>query len=220
MSARRPTSARAPLTRERVLAAALNLIDERGLERFTMRALGADLGVEAMSIYKHLPGKDAVLDGVVELLLREFEETWQAGERPDDWRAHLSEFAHTFRALAAAHPRAFPLLSRRSLRAYVVGRSLAERALTILMVAGLPEDEAIAVLRLVVRFTLGFALSAPGEASVDREFTHELTESFPHVSALSVAVGDPQDEHRLFSRGVDLLLDGVAVRLAAGAVRG
>src|SRR5690606_21759304 len=62
---------RRPLTRRRIVEAALAIVDERGLPDLTMRRLGARLGVEAMSIYKHLPSKEAVIEGVRELLLDE-----------------------------------------------------------------------------------------------------------------------------------------------------
>ena len=58
-----------PLTRQRVLEAALHLIDQEGLEGFSMRKLGASLGVEAMSLYNHVESKRAVFDGVIELLI-------------------------------------------------------------------------------------------------------------------------------------------------------
>ena len=62
---------RLPLSRERVLRAAVALADERGIEALTMRNLGQELGVEAMSLYNHVANKEAILDGVVELVIGE-----------------------------------------------------------------------------------------------------------------------------------------------------
>ena len=62
---------RVPLTRERVLRAAVELADERGIDALTMRNLGQELGVEAMSLYNHVSNKDDVLDGVVEVIVDE-----------------------------------------------------------------------------------------------------------------------------------------------------
>ena len=62
---------RLPLSRERVLRGALGLADERGLDALTMRSLGQELGVEAMSLYNHVDNKEAVLDGLVELVVGE-----------------------------------------------------------------------------------------------------------------------------------------------------
>ncbi|MGH8940838.1 MAG: TetR family transcriptional regulator, partial [Actinomycetes bacterium] len=60
---------RAPLSRERVLRAAIALADEAGIESLTMRRLGQELGVEAMSLYRHVANKDDILDGIVDLVL-------------------------------------------------------------------------------------------------------------------------------------------------------
>lgn len=203
-------SARIPLTRERILVAALRLIDERGLDELTMRALGAELGVEAMSIYKHVPSKGAVLDGVVELLLAELET-----ERPSssEWRAHLTDLARRFRAVSLAHPSAFPLLRRRSLSAYVVGRAMAEAALETMIAGGFTRDDAIAALRTVVRFTLGFALSDPreGVASGGPQSGAAVpgADEYPLVSALMRAVTDPEGEERLFEFGLAAVIRGL-----------
>lgn len=203
-------SARIPLTRERILVAALRLIDERGLDELTMRALGAELGVEAMSIYKHVPSKGAVLDGVVELLLAELET-----ERPSssEWRAHLTDLARRFRAVSLAHPSAFPLLRRRSLSAYVVGRAMAEAALETMIAGGFTRDDAIAALRTVVRFTLGFALSDPHEdvASGGPQPGAAVpgADEYPLVSALMRAVADPEGEERLFEFGLAAVIRGL-----------
>ena len=66
---REPPSARVPLSRERIIAAAVEAIDEEGLGSLTMRRLGARLGVEAMSLYRYVPGREDLLDGVVDALV-------------------------------------------------------------------------------------------------------------------------------------------------------
>ena len=71
MSAQPDAKKRTPLTRERVLRAAVALADERGIEALTMRNLGQELGVEAMSLYNHVANKEAILDGVVEVVIGE-----------------------------------------------------------------------------------------------------------------------------------------------------
>lgn len=203
-------SARAPLTRDRVLVAALRLIDERGLDELTMRALGAELGVEAMSIYKHVPSKGAVLDGVVELLLAELETG-----RPSstEWRAHLADLARRFRAVSLAHPSAFPLLRRRSLSAYEVGRGMTEGALETMIAGGFTRDEAIAALRTVVRFTLGFALSDPREGMASGGAppgtTLPVADDHPLLAALMRAVTDPDGEEQLFEFGLAAVIRGI-----------
>jgi TetR/AcrR family transcriptional regulator, tetracycline repressor protein len=100
--------ARTPLTRERIVRAALALVDEAGLGALTMRRLGAELGVEAMSLYKHVAGKEAILDGIRELLIAEFAATLPPGPATG-WRDDLARFARAYRSVGRAHPEAFAL---------------------------------------------------------------------------------------------------------------
>jgi AcrR family transcriptional regulator len=99
---------RRPLNRERVLRAAAALADRDGLGALTMRRLGQELGVEAMSLYKHVANKDEVLDGIAELVLAEFElPTADVG-----WREAMCRRAVSARAALARHPWATVVLSR------------------------------------------------------------------------------------------------------------
>src|SRR3954464_6044310 len=101
-------SARAPLTRDRILRAALVLIGGDGLDALTMRGLGAALGVEGMALYRHVGSKDRLLDGVAELIISEL-------ELPTDgaaaWEGAWVWAARPYRRLALAHPGAFRLLA-------------------------------------------------------------------------------------------------------------
>src|SRR2546425_7400945 len=99
-------AARRPLTRERILQVGLWLIDQQGLEAFTMRKLAKALSVDPMSIYRHFENKDALLDGVADVL-------WGEVELPRSetgWEALLRSMATSLRALAHAHPHAYALL--------------------------------------------------------------------------------------------------------------
>ncbi len=73
---------RMPLSRQRVLAAAMELADAEGISAITMRRLAADLGVEAMSLYYHVPGKQGLLDGLTEAVLDEINAAVAARVRP------------------------------------------------------------------------------------------------------------------------------------------
>jgi TetR/AcrR family transcriptional regulator, tetracycline repressor protein len=99
---------RQPLTRDRILRAALRLVDEEGLEALSMRRLGAALDVEGMALYRHVGNKERLLEGVAELLLEQLElpETGAASWQ-DAWLA----LAGSYRRLAHAHPGAFRLLA-------------------------------------------------------------------------------------------------------------
>ena len=84
------------MSRRRVLEEALRFADREGLEALTMRKLGAELGVEAMSLYNHVPNKGALLDGMVEVLLGELE----IPLRNQDWEERIREGYRAFRRLA------------------------------------------------------------------------------------------------------------------------
>jgi AcrR family transcriptional regulator len=113
MASRRKKAAkgavRQPLTRERALEVARRLADEGGIETLTMRKLAEALGVEAMSLYHHVPNKDAILDGMVDLIFAEI--TPPSAAR--DWRLAMRERAALVRSVLLRHPWALPLLESR-----------------------------------------------------------------------------------------------------------
>ncbi len=105
-SPQRPAEARRkPLSREEILRTGLRLVDQEGLEALTMRKLAQVLGVDPMTIYRHVENKEALLSGLAEAL-------WAEVEVPDDpsWEAILRSLARSLRSLAHAHPHAYILL--------------------------------------------------------------------------------------------------------------
>src|SRR6478672_3742938 len=103
-------SGRARLSRDRVLAAAVALADSGGPDSLTMRRLGAHLGVEAMSLYKHVANKDDLLDGMVDLVFAEIE----LPTGGTDWRTAMRRRAVSARAALTRHPWATPLMQSRT----------------------------------------------------------------------------------------------------------
>src|SRR5215212_7555686 len=99
------TPVRRPLTRERVLRAAIKLADQGGIDALSMRKLGQELGVEAMSLYNHAANKDDILDGIVELVVSEF--VMPTG---DDWRAALRASQIGTHDVLVRHPWAASLM--------------------------------------------------------------------------------------------------------------
>ena len=105
---------RETLTRERILTAAIAFVDEHGLTALTMRRLGRELGVEAMSLYRYVPGREELLDGIVEMILTEMHDDPDVLVSPQDgWQDFLQRIAHGVRRVALAHPGAFPLVASR-----------------------------------------------------------------------------------------------------------
>lgn len=160
-------------SREQILRAAVELIDERGVTELTMRTLGARLGVEAMALYHYVPSKDDLLDGVVEMVIDEL-----YGD-PDvhlvgasGWQDFLVRLAHGVRRMALAHPQVFPLVATRPPAAPWVRpplRSLrwVENFLDNLLDAGFDPPAAVAAYRAFSSFLLGHLLLEVSAAGVD-----------------------------------------------------
>ena len=117
---------RPPLTRQRVLTAALQLVDEEGLDALTRRRLGQELDRDAMALYRHAPDRSSLLDGIVELVLDEL----HIPDDVPDWRWQLSRTAHDFRRLCLAHPHVISLIVTRPLSTPLGLRRLASFSMT------------------------------------------------------------------------------------------
>ncbi len=101
---------RRPLSRERVLEGAVALADDIGIEAFTIRKLAAALGTKPMTIYHHVPSKEAIIDGMVELVFAEI-------ERPradEDWKSAVRKRCVSARNVLKRHPWAAPLMESRT----------------------------------------------------------------------------------------------------------
>ncbi|MET7686632.1 TetR family transcriptional regulator [Streptomyces sp. NPDC005483] len=155
------------LSRERVLASALDLVDREGLSALSMRRLGAELGVEAMALYRYAASKDALLDGLVEALYLELGERLAVGAGHADespapgWRAELHRVARATYDVCLDHPQAVPLLATRMLAVPLARRPLAvlkdhERVLALLRESGLEDDRLAMAFRAFTAWLLGY----------------------------------------------------------------
>jgi AcrR family transcriptional regulator len=151
-----------PLTRQRILEAALHLIDQEGLEGFSMRKLGALLGVEAMSIYNHIDSKRAAFDGVIELLIVQAPLPMPPNATP---REELWAIAHAFRDVLRAHPRALPLVATSPLRTSA-SLAILDRLLETLHRGQITGVQSIYALQCLVGFIVGHTLIATGTQAV------------------------------------------------------
>ena len=138
MPPKRTRAGRAGLSRQQVLDAALSLLDRDGIAALSMRRLGAELGVEAMTLYHYLPNKDALLDGVVERVMAEAETGLAAGP----WDRALTDYARSLRATLLRHPGAVLLVATRPAVTPETLRA-AERGLALLCAAGFPVGRAL-----------------------------------------------------------------------------
>jgi AcrR family transcriptional regulator len=163
---------RPQIDRAAILSAAMLLADERGLEAVTMHAVAQRLGVTPMALYRHLDGKQALLDGLVEALL-----TGAPLPRPEaPWPDRLTAAAEAIRSTAKAHPAVFPLLLTRP-AVTPAARAVRDSVQAALGEAGLAADEAARAERLLSTAVFGFAASeAAGrfrhhaQAVIDEDF--------------------------------------------------
>jgi len=215
---------RAPLTRERVLAAALELIDEGGLDGFSMRRLAARLGVDPMAIYYHLPNKAAVLDGVVEAIMAGYRVPPVAGPVEERWRAA----ARAYRDLLRAHPKALPIVASWPMRSEGSWRVL-ESLLALIREAGVDHPQAMATVQFVGALINGLVLAevglppggVPDRTPAEKRAPMDALspENFPHI-ATALGAGGAPDFDRTFDLALDVIAHGLrAVSAGAADVR-
>lgn len=159
-----PASRRTPLSARLVLVTAVAFIDEHGVADLTMRKLGQSLGVEAMALYRHVAGKDQVLDGVVGLLVEDMRGAAQLLEASrHGWQDYLRGVAHGVRRVALAHPLAFPLVAARApdppwLRSPLRDLDMVEAFVTELRAEGFSQEACVTAYRAFTSFLLGHLL--------------------------------------------------------------
>ncbi|WP_405133116.1 TetR/AcrR family transcriptional regulator C-terminal domain-containing protein [Nocardia sp. NBC_01388] len=212
-----------PITRAVVLAAALEIVDRDGVDGLSMRRLAEAVGRDPMVIYRHVPNKAAVLDGVAEIVFAQL--TVDATDT--DWAARLRVVARDFRQLALAHPRVVPVLVTRplatplGLRPKAVVRPL-EDILDLLTKAGFSGAEALHIYRALFGFLYGHVLNELQEVVERPEETDEVLrlglyrlpiEEFPLVRELAPVLAAYDGEAEL-ERGLDILLTGLSATLS------
>ena len=210
------------VTRDLVLATALELIDRDGIERLSMRRLAGALGCDPMALYRHATNKAALLDGVVESV---FDELGVDATDPD-WAGQLRLFASDYRRVALAHPRVVPLLVTRPL-ATPLGRRPPgtlrplEGILALLTSAGFSGPDALHIYRALLGFLTGHVLNelqelveAPDEVDdLLRLGLHRLPlAQFPLLRSLASTLAHYDGAAEL-ERGLDILLTGLEATL-------
>lgn len=207
-------SSREPLSRARVVDAALTLVERDGAAALSMRHLGDELGYEAMALYHHVPGREALLDALSEHLMAQI-----APPRPQTgWRRALAAFAAELRAVTVRHPETFRLIGMRPMTSAPV-LSPVEALLGVLVEAGAPPRDALAIYRSVASFARGYALGEVNGFTVDAgtPAARRVLRALPRedftilrgeVGALAALTPDEG-----FALGLDALLDGFAARL-------
>ena len=205
---------RIPLSRDRILRAALDLADESGIESLTMRKLGQALGFEAMSLYNHVSNKDDLLDGILDLVLDETELP-APGEA---WDAAIRKSAVSVYEALRRHPWACALLMSPDHVRPARLRSM-DSLLGALRDAGFSAETTYHAYHVLDGYILGFSFwhwshsYAPAEMSdlVERFSRLISPDVYPHLyeHAQQHLADGPHREVSAFEFGLDLILDGL-----------
>ena len=213
----RPTTRKArprtPLTRERVLRAAIMLADERGIDAVSMRKVGQALRVEAMSLYKHVANKDDILDGMADLVTSEFDVPSAAV----DWKSAIRQSVISAHEVLRRHPWASSLIESR-VNAGPARLRYLDAVIGVLSGAGLSMPMVAHAFMTLDSHTYGFTLQELGWA-LDMEHAPERAASltqglpageYPHLVAMAEMVLATADGIAVdFEFGLDLILDGL-----------
>jgi AcrR family transcriptional regulator len=204
---------RPSLSNERVLQAAVILADEIGIESLSMRKLGQALGVEAMSLYRHVANKDAVLDGIVDIVASEIEVPSIGG----DWKESMRRRATSTHRVLLRHPWATMLIVSRTNVGPAMLRYV-DATIGCLREAGFSYEQADRAWNAIDNHVYGFTLQMlnfpfePGEyADVAKQFLPMIpAEQYPYLRGLSQQVIDGHhDGLQDFTFGLELILDGL-----------
>jgi AcrR family transcriptional regulator len=216
-------SARVPLSRERIVDAAVEFIEERGLPGLSMRRLGSILGVEAMSLYRYVPGREHLLDAVVQRIVEEMANDPDVIDRPEHgWQDFLQRLAHGIRRVALSHPKAFPLVASRPAEAPWLRPPLRSLRWVEAFLVGLGEEgfndtAAVEAYRAFTSFLLGHlllevaALGADlGPLDVVEEDVDTTLGPYPAVRRLR---GSLREDHAAveFEESLESLLERIAL---------
>jgi len=190
---------------------ALDLVDREGLDALSMRRVGHELGVEAMSLYNHVPSKAAMLDGLFELVLDEL----PAARRATSWRTALRDRARALRAALRAHPNVLPVFATRPA---VTPTSLAhvEAVLALLRAAGFSAEASLSALQVASAYVVGHTVASHAPPRPD-EYARPAYDrldpvEFPRVREAAALLGS-HDVEREFELGLDAMLTGLEAHL-------
>jgi AcrR family transcriptional regulator len=215
---------REPLTRERVVDAALAIMDAEGLEAVTMRRVAREVGVEAMSLYNHVRDKDDLLQGVCDRVMSSFDFPRTTG----DWGERCREAARSWRRLLGAHPDVMRLFAETHGPSPTSADSLrpTEFALSLLKEAGLSDRDTVQAFHAFGGYIQGFVMMeggsikgghGPTTARTGEELGATVSqETFPCLHAMGQYFEECEADEQ-FEFGLDLLMRGLQDKVAKPA---
>jgi AcrR family transcriptional regulator len=209
------TTTRTPLTRERIIEAAIVFADAHGVDELSMRKLGAVLGVEAMSLYNHVANKDDIYDGMIDHVFNEI-------PLPDsalDWKEQTRRLGHGAMEQFGRHPWVVYLLMARG--NFGPGAlHFMDHVLGLLLEAGFGEEDAHHAWQMLASHTMGYAFqSSTGAGMAEKDYaalvetrSAEIMRLYPNVARLTPLIVDcAWDREYLF--GLEIIIDGLDARL-------
>jgi len=216
------TGRRAPLTRDRVLRTAVDLADSGGIDALTIRRLGEQLGVEAMSVYHHVANKEAILDGVVDLVFGEVEDAlggFAVPGRDAEWKAALRARILAARQVMLRHPWLPGVMDSRQGLGLTTARYV-DSVVGTLRSGGLSYDLIHHGMHALGSRMFGFSQElgeGGGDGQGDPDELAQMAAQVPHLAEMLSVVrhDDPEstlgwcDDQFEFEFGLDLILDGI-----------
>ncbi|MEO5878492.1 MAG: TetR/AcrR family transcriptional regulator [Streptosporangiaceae bacterium] len=203
---------RQSLTPERIVRAAIELVERDGAEALSMRAVAAELGVAVMSLYNHVPNKAGLLSGVAQHVVAGMELPDDSG---DDWKSRGRALIWAFRRAAHDYPESINIVLTHSVE-FPVGMRPAERALAVADAAGFDGVTSVRIMRAMLAYALGAQLREIGAVTMLNDLPRDPVRllaqldpaQFPHVTALAdeLIAHDPETD---FEFGLDLLINAL-----------
>jgi AcrR family transcriptional regulator len=203
---------RVVLTRDLIVHTAVELVERDGAKALSMRAVGAELGVSAMAMYRHVPSKDALIEGIAEYVMATLD---VPEDGTGDWKSGARNLVRAFRAIAQEYPRSLALVLATK-TAIPVGMRAIERVLSLCADAGLDGPTSVHVMRSLMAYTLGSQLREAGmsrllasEAGDPAESVRALgAAKFPHVVSLPAELMEHGSDAD-FEFGLELFLSAI-----------
>ncbi|GAA5006725.1 TetR/AcrR family transcriptional regulator C-terminal domain-containing protein [Actinopolymorpha pittospori] len=222
------TPGRGTLSRETIVVAAIDFVDRYGLPILTMRRLGEYLGVEAMSLYRYVNGREDLLEGIVRRMVDDLHVDARRREllAGNGWQAYLQWLAHAVRRLARQHPQLFPLIATRHpaapwLRPPLRSLEVVEDFLATLTDRGFSVENAVTAYRTFTSYLLGYLLlevatlsgraltteEPINEGGADVPNTQEVSlDGFPHIQRMEPLLSQDHTDAE-FEQSLEDLLD-------------
>jgi AcrR family transcriptional regulator len=212
---------RTPVTRDRVLRAAVDLADRDGIESLSMRKLGQVVGVEAMSLYNHVANKEDVLDGMVDVVVSEINDVAGEIKAPSgDWKSAMRRMVLSAREILLLHPWAPGVIETRNNMSFPILRYF-DTLIRIFRDGGFSVDLTHHAMHVLGSRALGFTQELYDDSEEMDEaaltvFLSEIADEYPHVTEMARQISHDADttlggcdDQVEFEFALDLILDGL-----------